>query len=129
MDILKPCEYCGGTGLVPVYHRFYEGSQTVLWEHTDRHGEVHTIRSPGVVAAHCLCSKGDWIRNQTKEELLPRIPLLLDVLAGRTNYLRDDPTEEMLIGPEPSEHAAAFLRRWKAGLARFFQAPRKERVA
>lgn len=105
--------------MATVYHRFYEGSQAVYWEHTDKFGEVRTIRSAGTISAHCLCSLGEWMRSQTDPKLLERIPSLIDVLANRTNYQATDPTEDMeMAGPTPE--ATAFLRRWKAGLPRFF---------
>lgn len=119
MDDYPPCEICGKSGLVTVYHRFYEGSQVVIWEHTDKFGQVHSIKSAGTVSAHCSCGLGQWMRSQTKEELRARIPDLLDVLAGRTNYQLDDPTVEA-FGPEPTPAAASFLRKWKRGLSRFF---------
>lgn len=113
------CEHCGGTGMVTVYHRYYEGSQMVTWEHTDRGGEVHAIRSAGTISAHCVCPKGVWMRENTDPELLPRIPDLADVLAGRTNYQATDPTDVMELAG-PTEAAEAFLRRWKAGMPRYF---------
>ncbi len=119
MDARGPCEHCHGAGLVTVYHKFFEGSQTVIWEHTDASGEVHSIKSAGTVSAHCLCTLGEWMRSQTKDDLRERIPSLLDVLANRTNYRAIDPTTEM-YGPEPTPEAVGFLRKWKRGLARFF---------
>ena len=115
MNDFPPCDFCNSSGLVTVYHRFYEGSQLVTWEHTGRDGEVKMIRSAGTVSAHCSCGLGQWMRGKTAAELLPRIPDLADVLAGRTNYQLDDPTIEM-DAPEPTESARAFLRRWTATL-------------
>lgn len=119
MEGYAPCKICGSTGLVTVYHRFYEGSQSIIWEHTDKFGEVHSIKSAGTVSAHCSCGLGQWMRSQTTEELRARIPSLLDVLANRTNYRATDPTEEA-FGPEPTPAAVAFERKWKRGLGRFY---------
>ncbi len=119
MDNFPPCDHCGKSGMVTVYHKFYEGSQTVLWEHTDRFGEVRTIKSAGTVSAHCSCGLGQWMRSQTAEDLRSRIPDLADVLTNRTNYRATDPTEEM-YGPNPTPEALAFERKWKRGLPRFF---------
>lgn len=116
----RQCEHCGGAGLVTVYHRFYEGSQLVSWEHADARGEVHTIRSAGTVAAHCVCPKGVWMRDNTEDRIRERIPTLADVMANRTNYRATDPTDETLTYSEPSPQAVAFIRRWRAGLPRFF---------
>ena len=119
MDAQGKCEHCGGMGLVTVYHRFYEGSQDVYYEHTGRGGEVRTIKAPGTIAAHCMCRLGEWMRDNTEEKIRERIPSLIDVLARRTNYQATDPTDEMDM-TLPTSEALAFLRRWKAGLPRFF---------
>jgi len=106
-------------GLVTVYHRFYEGSQDVYYEHTGRGGEVRTIKAAGTVAAHCMCRLGEWMRDNTEEKIRERIPSLIDVLARRTNYQATDPTEDMDMA-EPTEAARVFLARWKRGLPRYF---------
>ncbi len=76
----RNCKHCGGDGLVPVYHRNYEGFLIMAEEF------------PGIVAAHCECRYGHWIRSNCPFALKARYPALGDVLAGGTEWLIDDPT-------------------------------------
>lgn len=117
MDHGSTCDYCGGNGIVPVYHRDYTGKTTMRVELVDRWGEVHHRRVSGVIAAHCVCPKGRWMRDMVRDEDRRRIPSLQAVLERRTAYVLDDPTAD--DDPVVTESAARFIRAWKSGLSVF----------
>lgn len=76
----QTCEHCGGLGLTTVYHPT---------------GSDPLHRSPASAASHCSCRMGRWIRARIAAscpDLLPRIPDLAEILAGRTGWLIDCPT-------------------------------------
>jgi hypothetical protein len=106
-----PCEICNGNGMVPVYHREYRGDPTVYREIVDPHGEVKTIRVPGVINAHCVCGLGEWMRSKLDDDVQRRIPRLADVNANRTNYRFDDPT---FTADSTPEDTSAFVHKWRA---------------
>lgn len=98
------CNMCGLTGLVSIYHRNYVGLPGV--EITDHNGEVKTI--PGVIAAHCICPVGRWLRHGqrntepepnrtpkmvpvTPPEISARIPDLHEVISKRIRWSIEDP--------------------------------------
>lgn len=89
----RGCVHCEGQGLVTVYHPLHDGSGGRIIQAAD--GRRRTI--PTRVMAHCDCPLGRWMRSKTTEDMLARIPMLADVLAGRSRWLAYDPTD----GDEP----------------------------
>jgi len=113
----RDCAQCDGGGYVPVYHPRYTGSTTV----TIASGPGRTATIAGRVNAHCVCALGRWMRERiriTAPELLGRIPDLIEVFKGRSEWLAEDPcegTESVAVtaptgAPTPSEFARSTAR-------------------
>lgn len=83
------CDLCHGEGMLEVYHRDYRGRRVI--DTTDSQG--HPIRVAGVVAAHCNCPMGRWMRESVSPEDKRRIVDVLAILSGRSTYTIQDPTE------------------------------------
>ena len=92
-DKSRQCPYCRGAGLVSVFHPAYDTHRTLMRE-VLYFGEIVTRPIQAIVAAHCLCPMGEWIRTRTDPDILHRIPLLADVLSGRSRWLAQDPTRD-----------------------------------
>jgi hypothetical protein len=91
----RGCPHCEGNGLVTVFNPSYVGlpATTVL-----RHGEPFevAVRAAGV----CCCSLGDWyLRSLTKtaSDILERVPVLSEVLAGGTTWTERDPSAPLPV--------------------------------
>lgn len=108
----RGCPYCAGSGQAVVFDRRYDGRRVMEREVTHR-GEVVTRPMPMVVAAHCVCPMGEWMRSKIRDiDVLARIPNLIDVLAGRSRWLAEDPT-----GDQPGhEYRTADARRMRREL-------------
>jgi hypothetical protein len=115
-DKSRHCPYCRGAGLVPVFHPAYDTHRTLMRE-VIYFGEIVTRPIQAIVAAHCLCPMGEWIRVRTDPDILHRIPLLADVLSGRSRWLAQDPTRD-----EQGEYREKSPRRAVAELAESMKA-------
>lgn len=93
----RGCPHCGGEGLCEVFDPEYDGRRIVRRECLLR-GEVKGLLYPMVIAAHCTCEMGRWIRGRSEREIVDRVPDLADVRAGRSRYQAADPTGD---GPGP----------------------------
>ncbi len=92
----RNCPYCCGSGQAGVFHPLYDGCRVRQSIQPD--GRLLTV--PAVVAAHCVCPMGRWMRSRFKPEDLRRIPDFGLALAGRlrsggVTWLPYDPTDEM----------------------------------
>ena len=90
----RNCPHCSGEGLAEVFDPSFDGRRSVVRECIVR-GEVKRVLYPQVIAAHCLCPMGRWIRVKAEPQILDRIPDLADVLAGRSRYQAADPTGDV----------------------------------
>lgn len=84
----RNCPFCSGGGMTSVYHP----------------GPDPARKEPAVVAAHCTCPAGRWMRNrlaETTPELLRRIPDLLAVAQGYSTYQIDPPWYDPTAEPKP----------------------------
>lgn len=97
----RKCPRCSGEGWTTAFHPRYDGRQVLTVEITDPDGELRRVSTPGRVSAHCDCAMGRWMRSQTDGELARRIPDVVDVLAGRSRWLLEDPT-----GDKPADVAS-----------------------
>ncbi len=84
----RRCRHCGGDGLVSVYRYDYAGKRVM--ETINDSGEC--IQVAGIVAAHCTCAYGQWMRETSTEDVVLRTPTLRSVLDGETDYQLDDPS-------------------------------------
>lgn len=99
----RSCRFCHGSGQASVFHPHYDGSAVMMFECVDRDGEIRPKPVAVRVVAHCMCPMGRWMRSKTERLLLSRIPDLLDVLAGRSRWVADDPMgDRPYQGPELS---------------------------
>lgn len=109
----RDCPHCSGNGQLMVFWPGYRGLRVEDRECLTRGGEVITRPWPMIVAAHCICLMGRWMRAKTEPELLPRIPDLADILAGRSRWLARDP-----MGDTPCNSPAPSLDRMKETVGR-----------
>jgi hypothetical protein len=82
--VSRDCAYCGGHGMVTVYHHRYRGSSINQSRETKRLYAATT-------AAHCRCQLGQWIRDRCPPELAQRIPWVEAILQGRSDWVLDIP--------------------------------------
>lgn len=90
----RGCPYCAGSGQATLFAADFDGRRVVEREAVVR-GEVKWVRTATIAVAHCACPMGRWMRSKSGRDILPRIPDLNDVLAGRTRWLAHDPTGDM----------------------------------
>jgi hypothetical protein len=86
----RECPRCGGQGLTDIFKAGYEGS--AVKQGRDQSGKAFTIVMR--TSAYCVCSMGRWLAENHKKrckDVYARIPDLYDVLAGKTNWLAEDP--------------------------------------
>lgn len=91
----RNCPHCCGSGQSLVFHPLYDGSRV----RQSLQADGRLIAVPAVVAAHCVCPMGRWMRSRFKPEDLRRIPDFGLALAGRlftggSAWLPYDPTDE-----------------------------------
>jgi hypothetical protein len=105
----KTCPRCSGSGQIAVFDRHYDGLQVIIW--TDLEGKER--RRAGRVVAHCECAMGRWMRSKIRDlDVLAKTPDFIEILAGRSRWLAEDPT-----GDEPGhEYRAGDARRMRAAL-------------
>ncbi len=85
----RDCEFCSGSGHATIYSVDYTGEP--VEQRADRTGQLKP--TPMVLAAHCVCPMGRWMRGKTSADLQRRILDLQDVLSGKaTGWTTDDPT-------------------------------------
>ena len=92
--VSRDCPFCEGNGMVTVYHPRF-GSDSADWSPDGR-------RYPTVIAAHCRCAVGKWIRERVPPEIQARIPRVEDICLGRSQWL---------LNPRGSEHDTMFPNR------------------
>jgi hypothetical protein len=64
-----------------------------------------------MVAAHCRCAAGNWIRERIPPELQARIPRVEDICQGRSRWLLIPPGgENSMIFPDRPVTREDFLR-------------------
>lgn len=89
----RNCQHCDGNGLVSVYHPEYQGNLSPVNHRAsrimDEDGEVRVVQEPfvAIVAAHCCCTLGRWMRERVEEHIQRRVPRVEDILAGRSKWL------------------------------------------
>ncbi len=109
----RDCEFCSGSGHATIYRLDYTGEP--VEQRADRTGQLKP--TPLVLAAHCVCPMGRWMRAKTSQDLQRRILDLEAILAGTaTGWTTDDPTLAGVSVPQgsPSEwrtFAAALVER------------------
>ena len=108
----RGCVHCGGCGQTMVFHPAYRGVRVEDRECEVR-GEIVMRPTAMVVAAHCICPAGRWMRAKTDRDLLPRIPDMMLILAGQSRWLALDPT-----GDRPCNSPSPGLDRMKATVGR-----------
>lgn len=106
------CVHCGGEGMAMVFHPRYAGSRTILEDRENGRGEVLPMPAAAVVAAHCVCPMGQFMRARVDEESLRRIPRLQDVFDGRSRYRADDPTATVPPPIDPGPPTGG-VRAWR----------------
>ncbi len=89
----RDCPFCGGNGMVTVYHPRFEAESV---------GQARDGRRfATTIAAHCRCDAGKWIRERIPHELQARIPRVEDICLGRSLWLLIPPGHENnLIFPD-----------------------------
>jgi hypothetical protein len=87
------CPYCGGQGMISVYHPAFTGSSVGM----TKDGRQY----PAAVAAHCRCELGVWIRGRNPPEIQSRIPWVQDILLGSSRWLLIAPGEREIYPCRP----------------------------
>lgn len=94
----RNCVHCSGSGQATVYDPGFDGRRVVDRDVVIR-GEIKRSSYAMVVAAHCICPMGEWMRSKADRDTIHRIPALLEVLAGRTRWTAQDPMGDRPYDP------------------------------
>lgn len=89
----RDCRYCGGAGMLIVFHPGHQGDRVGYTTSITEDGIVVRKAFAAEVAAHCCCPFGVWMRDRIDDETRLRIPTVKDILEGRSRWLLDDPNE------------------------------------
>jgi hypothetical protein len=86
----RDCPYCGGSGIVAIYHPRYRGHTVEV--------TLDGRRYAASGAAHCTCRLGLWTREHVPPDVQARIPRVEDIVMRRSKWLLEppeyDPREE-----------------------------------
>lgn len=85
-QVSRDCEFCNGTGLVPVYHPTYRGDAINVTQDGRRYAAT--------TAAHCSCRLGVWMREHVPEDVQRRIPRVEDIVCRFSRWLLEPPEAE-----------------------------------
>lgn len=92
----KNCEICRGDGMATVYAPSYGcGDKPASALRRDNLGRPCVVRT----VAHCLCPLGRYLRATTKEDVLRRMPDVVNINEGYSQWSLIDPTEEPIDDP------------------------------